>query len=83
MKPAVDDFAARNNRKINMKTFRKYAIMVFVVLATVLGTAWYYASREQFIRVSLICYGFLVGYLAAWFHIGRRLEFRKFGNDSF
>jgi hypothetical protein len=61
-----------------MKTFRKYAIIVSVVLAAVLGIAWFYASGEHFIRLSLICYGFLLGYLAAWFHIGRRQGFRKF-----
>jgi hypothetical protein len=61
-----------------MKTFRKYAVTVFVILAAVLGIAWFYASGERFIRVSLICYGFLLGYLAAWFHIGRRHGFREF-----
>jgi hypothetical protein len=67
-----------NNNKQKMKTFRKYAIIVFVVLAAVNSIAWFYASGEHFIRVSLICYGFLLGYLAAWFHIGRRQGFRKF-----
>jgi hypothetical protein len=61
-----------------MKTFGKYAITVLVVLAVVLGIAWFYASGEHLVRVSLICYGFLLGYLAAWFHIGRRQGFRKF-----
>jgi hypothetical protein len=62
----------------NMKTFVKYVIIVHIVLAAVLGIVWLYASGEHFMRVSLICYGFLLGYLAAWFHIGRRQGFRKF-----
>jgi hypothetical protein len=61
-----------------MKTFGRYAITVLIVLAVVLGIARLYASGEHFIRVSLICYGFLLGYLAAWVHIGRRQGFRKF-----
>lgn len=69
-----------------MKVFIKYAITVLIVLSVVLGIAWFYASSEHFIRVSLICYGFLLGCLEAWFHIGRRQGFRKFSrflaNDS-
>ncbi len=69
-----------------MKVFIKYEITILIVLFVVLGIAWFYASGEHFIRVSLICYGFLFGYLAAWFHIGRRQGFRKFSrfleNDS-
>jgi len=69
-----------------MKTFLKYAITVLIVLSFVLGIAWFYASGEHFIRVSLICYGFSLGYLAAWLHIGGHKGFRKFSqfmkNDS-
>jgi hypothetical protein len=79
----------RNNKQHQtkkMKTFIKNAITVFFILGTVLGIAWFYASGEHFIRVSLICYGFLLGYLAAWFHIGRCQGFRKLsrflGDDS-
>jgi uncharacterized membrane protein len=61
-----------------MKTFSKYAVTILIILAVVLGIAWFYASGEHFIRVSLICYGFLLGYLSAWFHIGYRQGFRKF-----
>jgi xanthine/uracil permease len=61
-----------------MKTFGKYSIIVIIVLAAVLVFAWFYTSGEHFIRVLLICYGFLLGYLAAWFHIGCRQGFRKF-----
>jgi hypothetical protein len=61
-----------------MKTFRKYALTVLVILAALLGIARFYASGEHFIRVSLICCGFFIGYLAAWFHIGRRHGFGKF-----
>jgi hypothetical protein len=62
----------------HMKTFIKYSITVVIVLSIVLVVAWYYASGEHFISVSLICYGFLLGYLSAWFHIGRRLGYRSF-----
>ncbi|HET7832014.1 MAG TPA: hypothetical protein VFK88_03525 [Gallionella sp.] len=60
-----------------MKTFGSYAIAVLTVLAVVLGIAWLYAPDERFIQVSLICYGFFLGYLSAWFHIGRRHGFGK------
>lgn len=60
-----------------VKTFRKYSITVVIVLAIVVGVARLSASGEHFIRVSLICYGFLIGYLAAWFQIGSRKGFRE------
>jgi hypothetical protein len=60
-----------------MKTFIKYTITVLIALAVVLGIARFYAPGEHFMIISLICYGFLLGYLAAWFHIGRRKGFRK------
>lgn len=69
-----------------MKTFRRYAVAVFAVLTAVVGLAWFFSSGEHFVRISLICYGFLLGYIAAWLHIGRRQGFRKFsrflGGDS-
>jgi hypothetical protein len=68
---------AAKQRTKNMKTFGKYVAIVFVVLAAVLGIAWFCASGEHLIRVSLICYGFLLGYFAAWFHIGRGQGFRR------
>jgi hypothetical protein len=61
-----------------VKIIIKFVITVLIILAAVLGIAWFYSSGEHFIRVSLICYGFLLGYLAAWFHIGRRQGFKKF-----
>ncbi len=68
-----------------MKAFRKYVVIVFVVLAAVLGIARISASGRHFTPVSFICYGFLIGYLAAWFHIGCRQGFRnlsRFLDDS-
>jgi disulfide bond formation protein DsbB len=49
-----------------MDTFRGYTIIVLIVLAVVFGMAWFFTPREHFIRVSLICYGYLLGWLSAW-----------------
>jgi len=61
-----------------MKTFTRYLVSVLCILAVVLGVARFYDAGVHFSQVSLICYGFLIGYLAAWFHIGRRQGFGRF-----
>jgi uncharacterized membrane protein len=50
-----------------MNMFRRYTIIVLIVLAVVCGIAWFYTPGEHFIRVSLICYGYLLGWFSAWF----------------
>jgi hypothetical protein len=63
---------------IPMKTFGKYIVGVLVILAVVLGIARFHDAGQHFMPVSLICYGFLIGYLAAWFHIGHHQGFSEF-----
>jgi hypothetical protein len=65
----------RKNRKV--KTFNKYIITVLLVLAIVLVIADLVGKSDHFAPVSHICYGYLLGYLSTWFHIGRRSGFRK------
>jgi hypothetical protein len=61
-----------------MKTFSQYVIAVNVVLAAVLAIAWIYASGEHLVRVSLICYGFLLGYLQHGFTLEAAEDFVHF-----
>jgi len=59
-----------------MKTFGTYTIVVVIILAVVFRIAWFYTPREHFVRVSLICYGYLFGWFSAWFanHLYSRKE---------
>jgi Zn-dependent protease with chaperone function len=50
-----------------MTTFRRNTIIVLIVLAVVVGIAWFLAPGEHFVRVSLICYGDLLGWFSSWF----------------
>ena len=59
--------SGRRSTYIHMKIFWKNTIGVLIVLAVVIGIAWYYTPGEHFVRVSIICYGYLLGWFSAWF----------------
>jgi len=49
-----------------MNMFRRYFLIVLSILAVIIGIAWFFTSGEHFIRLSLICHGFLLGWISAW-----------------
>jgi len=57
----------RQSTYIHIKIFWKNTIIVLIILAVVIGIAWYYSAGEHFIRVSLICCSYLLGWFSAWF----------------
>jgi hypothetical protein len=59
--------SGRRSTYIHKKFFWKNTIVVLIILAVVIGIAWYYSAGEHFVRVSLICYGYLLGWFSAWF----------------
>jgi hypothetical protein len=59
--------SGRQSTYIHIKIFWKKTIVVHIILAVVIGIAWYYSSGEHFVRVSLICCGYLLGWFSAWF----------------
>jgi Na+/H+ antiporter NhaC len=52
---------------ILMRTFIRYTLAVLLLLSVVLVVAWFYRPREHFILVASVCYGYLIGWLSAWF----------------
>ena len=46
-----------------MKT---YFIAVVIVIVAVLIAAWFVNGGEHFKDVAMVCYGFVIGWLAAW-----------------
>jgi xanthine/uracil permease len=59
--------SSRRSTYIHIKIIWKNTIVVLIVLAVVIGIAWYYSAGEHFVRVSLICCGYLLGWFSAWF----------------
>jgi len=49
-----------------MNMFRRYNILVPIVLAVVVGIAWLVNPGEHFVRVALVCSGTLLGWCTAW-----------------
>jgi hypothetical protein len=49
-----------------MSMFRRYTIFVPIVLAVVVGIAWFSSPGEHFARVALACSGYLLGWSSAW-----------------
>jgi hypothetical protein len=47
-----------------MKT---YFISVVIIIAVVLIAGWFLNGGEHFKEAALVCYGFVIGWLAAWF----------------
>jgi uncharacterized membrane protein YfcA len=46
---------------------KAYFITVVIVIAVVLLAEWFMNGGEHFKDVALICYGFVIGWLVAWF----------------
>ena len=46
--------------------FKRDTVIVLLVLGVVVAIAWLYGSGEHFVRVSSVCYGYLLGWLGAW-----------------
>lgn len=44
---------------------KSYIIAVLVVIAVVLLVAWFFTPYQHFFNVSLVCYGFLLGWFSA------------------
>jgi cbb3-type cytochrome oxidase subunit 3 len=42
-----------------------------MLLFIVCGIAWFYSPHRHFVGVLTICYGFLIGWIAAWFSMYR------------
>jgi hypothetical protein len=49
-----------------MKVFVICSVVVVVVLAVIVGVAWYYAPPQHFLGVSAVCYGYVLGWFGAW-----------------
>jgi hypothetical protein len=49
---------------------RRTAVAV-AILGALCFAAWLYAPRQHFIGVSAVCYGFLIGWSAAWYSVYR------------
>lgn len=42
-------------------------VIAIAILGSIWFAAWLYAPRQQFVGVSAVCYGFLIGWLVAWY----------------
>jgi len=54
-----------------MNAFAKRTAFAILLLLVVCGIAWLYGPHLHFVGVSAICYGFLIGWIAAWFSMFR------------
>jgi hypothetical protein len=54
-----------------MNAFMSRTAFAVFVLGTLCAVAWLYAPRQHFVGVSAVCYGFLIGWFAAWFAVYR------------
>jgi hypothetical protein len=45
--------------------------VALAILGAICLAAWLYAPRQHFIGVSAVCYGFLIGWAAAWYSVYR------------
>ncbi len=50
-----------------MSAFVKRTGFAILLLVIVCGIAWLCGPHRHFVGVLTICYGFLIGWLAAWF----------------
>jgi hypothetical protein len=42
-----------------------------LLLFVVYGIGWFYSPHRHFVGALTICYGFLIGWIAAWFSVYR------------
>ena len=54
-----------------MSAFVKRTGFAILLLFIVCGIAWFYGRQQHFVSVPTICYGFLIGWMAAWFSMYR------------
>ncbi|MFI5331413.1 MAG: hypothetical protein ACHQ2F_10350 [Desulfobaccales bacterium] len=50
----------------SMKTIRWNIFGAIIIIAAVLGIAWFYKGGEHFKGVASVCYGFLLGWIAGF-----------------
>jgi hypothetical protein len=54
-----------------LSAFVKRTALTIVLLFVVCGLVWLYSPHRHFIGVLAICYGFFIGWIAAWFSMCR------------
>ena len=54
-----------------MSAFLKRTALAILLLLVLCGVAWFYGPHHHFVGVLTICYGFLIGWIAAWFSMYR------------
>jgi uncharacterized membrane protein YdjX (TVP38/TMEM64 family) len=50
----------------SIKSMKTYFITVVVVIVAVLIAAWFLNGGAAFQAVAMVCYGFVIGWLASW-----------------
>jgi cbb3-type cytochrome oxidase subunit 3 len=54
-----------------MTAFLKRTALAILLLLVLCGIAWFYGPHRHVVGVLTICYGFLIGWIAAWFSMYR------------
>jgi cbb3-type cytochrome oxidase subunit 3 len=54
-----------------LSAFVKRTTLAILLLFVLCGIAWLYGPYRHFVGVLTICYGFFIGWLAAWFSMYR------------
>ena len=54
-----------------LSAFVKRTTLAILLLFVLCGIAWLYGPHRHFVGVLTICYGFLIGWIAAWFSMYR------------
>jgi len=54
-----------------MSAFLRRTAFALLLLFIACGIAWFYSPHRHFAGVLTICYGFLIGWIAAWFSMYR------------
>ena len=54
-----------------MSAFLRRTAYALLLLFIACGIAWFYSPHRHFAGVLTICYGFLIGWIAAWFSMYR------------
>jgi c-di-AMP phosphodiesterase-like protein len=55
----------------------RYPMIVIIVVAVILCLVWFIDGQRLFVNVSFVCYGFIIGYLAALIHSRIREKEKK------
>jgi hypothetical protein len=54
-----------------MSIFLRRTDLALLLLFVACGIAWFFSPHRHFVGVLTICYGFLIGWIAAWFSVYR------------